>query len=154
MALRVSEANQAARMLQGTADAQPATLGAGRESEMTALQQLKRLTLETDAEPVACDATGCPVGDEPPAPTSRMYTDQELLEELAMHDGDVRATAYDVLLRKAENTEITLPGGMHMPDQQRYWLRLAARLRKNHTHNAPRADDFPPAPPHQEGGKS
>ena len=96
---------------------------------MDALEKLKLWTQETDAS-----------GQEG-LPSSRMYTDAQLRDLLELHDGDARATAYDVLLAKAENTQITLPGGMQMADNSAYWLRLARGLRQPRSGNTPRADD-------------
>lgn len=97
---------------------------------MTDLEQLKLLTEEQES---SCDHP-------------RMYTDAELTRLLELHGGDVRRCAYDVLIRKAENTKITLPGGMTLPDQSARYLRMAAQVRICRTHNAARADAYPPPP--------
>lgn len=94
-----------------------------------ALEKLKLLTEERDA-----------AGDNA---ATRMYTDAELSQLLSLHDGDVTACAYDVLLRKAEATGVTLPDGTTLPDQSRHFLRLASRMRRSQTRNMPRADDLP-----------
>lgn len=82
-------------------------------------------------------------------PIPRMFTDDELAQLLALHDGNVRACAYDILIRKAENTSITLPNGMTLPDQSAHYLRRAAKLRPNRTRNACRADDMMPRLPEE-----
>lgn len=97
---------------------------------MTDLERLKLLTDERDG-----------TADNP---VPRLLTDAELTQLLEMHDGDVRACAYDVLIRKAENTGVTLPDGTTLPDQAAHYLRRAAQVRRNHTRNAARADDLPP----------
>ena len=84
-------------------------------------------------------------------PLPRMYTDQELEQLLELHGGDARAAAYEVLIRKAENTGITLPGGLARPDQSARYLRMAASVRGCRTRNAARADAFPPEPPAKGG---
>ena len=70
-----------------------------------------------------------------------MFTDEELKQLLELHGGDIHACAYDILIRKAENTEITLPNGLTLPDQSAHYLRRAAKLRPIRTRNARRMDD-------------
>ena len=94
---------------------------------MTDLEKLKLLTRETDAE-----GDGC-------APSARAFTDGELILHLDLHGGDVKATAYDILLQKAASTKITL-AGMTTAEQSAYWLRLAARVRPNKGKAIERAD--------------
>ena len=103
---------------------------------MTQLERLKLLTEERDGP------EGCTI--------PRMFTDEELAQLLELHGNDLHYTAYDVLLRKAERTDVSLPEGVSLPDQSAHFLRLAAHVRRNHTRNAPRADDPKPEPP-QEG---
>lgn len=83
-------------------------------------------------------------------PIPRMFTDEELQLLLELHGGQVERCAYDILIRKSENTALTLPDGTTLPDQSRHYLRRAAMLRKILTRNACRADDLPPAPPERE----
>lgn len=92
---------------------------------MADLEQLKLLTQETGPEPTAASCSDLAAGISP-----RMYTDAELILYLDLHAGDVRATAYELLLRKAQNTEAKI-GGLSLADQQQYWLRLAASARPN-----------------------
>lgn len=66
---------------------------------------------------------------------------------LELHGGQVEKCAYDVLIRKAENTGLTLPDGTTLPDQSAHYLRRATMLRRVRTRNACRADDPPPPPP-------
>lgn len=98
---------------------------------MTPLEQLKLLTLETGE---AAAGETCAVISSP-----RAFTDEELNNFLALRDGDVQLTAYDVLLKKAVSTKITM-AGMTTSEQERYWLRLAAQVRPNKGHAAERAD--------------
>ena len=58
----------------------------------------------------------------------------------ALHEGDVRRAAYDVLIRKAENSAVRLSGGTELPDQRAYWLGRARSVRPNRTKPAGRAD--------------
>ena len=97
------------------------------------MDEMTRLKLLTDERDGTADN-----------PIPRMFTDEELKQLLELHEGNVRACAYDILIRKAENTEITLPNGLALPDQSAHYLRRAAKLRPIRTRNAARADDPPP----------
>ena len=99
--------------------------------DMTDLERLKLLTLETD-DGAACEGCAVPV-------SARQYTDEQLAEYLAMADGDVNAAAYGILLRKSQSTAATL-GGMTLADQSAYYLRLAAQARHNRGRALERAD--------------
>lgn len=101
---------------------------------MEALEQLKMLTEETgpEAEAAACESVAAVL-------SPRMYTDEELLKILKMHEDDVYAAAYHVLLRKAQSTKATI-AGMTLPENEKYWLRLAASVRRSRSHAAERAD--------------
>lgn len=98
---------------------------------MTDLEKLKILTLETDDETAAgsCGASS----------SSRVFTDGELSQMLKLHGGDVNKAAYDVLIKKAVSTKVTL-AGMTTAEQEKYWLRLAAAVRPNRSAAAERAD--------------
>ena len=89
---------------------------------MTDLERLKLLTEELDA------------------PGGNTYTDAQLAMLLELHEGDVRCAAYDVLIRKAENSAVRLSGGTELPDQRAYWLGRARSVRPNRTKPAGRAD--------------
>lgn len=112
---------------------------------MDDLTRLKLMTEENDA-PAQGDGTGetggCGACAAAPsaASSARMYTDEQLLQLLELHGGDVQATAYDVLLRKAENSAVRLSGGTELPDQRAYWLARARSVRRNNTRPAGRAD--------------
>lgn len=107
---------------------------------MDDLTRLKLMTDENDAPVVpGTDMQGC--GECAAAlPAARMYTDEQLTRLLELHGGDVEATAYDVLLRKAEATDIRIAGGTELPDQRAYWLSRARSVRKNGSRPASRAD--------------
>lgn len=94
----------------------------------------------------ACETCGaCPgPGGACPGPggagSPRRFTDEELVRLLELHDGDVYAAAYDALLRKAESSALSLPGGARLPDQRAYWLSRARAVRPNATKAVGRAD--------------
>lgn len=105
---------------------------------MDDLTRLKLMTDEYDppmgAAGGACDACVAP------ASATRMFTDEQLMEILELHDDDVRAAAYDVLIRKAESSGIRLSGGTELPDQRAYWMSRARSVRPNGTRPIGRAD--------------
>lgn len=124
---------------------------------MDDLTKLKLLTDETDgaqgaggdtSSPPCCQASatdgqapcGACASSEAEAATGRMFTDEQLAQLLELHGGDVYAAAYDVLLRKAENSAVRLAGGTELPDQREYWLSRARAVRPNATRAAGRAD--------------
>lgn len=100
---------------------------------MEPLDELKLLTLETDAGAAACPDCGA-------AASVRMFTDEQLAAFLERADGNVRAAAYQVLLQKSQSTAATI-AGMTLPDQQKFYLRLAASVRINGGRTAERADE-------------
>ena len=107
---------------------------------MDDLTRLKLLTDEIETELRGdADNTGCS-DCAAPLPSGRMYTDIQLRMLLEAHQGSVEDTAYDVLLRKAENSGLRLSGGTELPDQRAYWLSRARSVRRNGTRPAARAD--------------
>lgn len=104
---------------------------------MDDLTRLKLLTDENDTP--ASEGSGCGSCAAPGA-FARMYSDEQLVQILELHDGDVRAAAYDVLVRKAENSGIRLSGGTELPDQREYWMSRARSVRPNGTRPIGRAD--------------
>ena len=56
------------------------------------------------------------------------FTDKELEFYLSENDGDYRATAYQCLLIKAENTTLNI-SGLSAADSSTYFRRLAAKYR-------------------------
>lgn len=69
------------------------------------------------------------------------FSESELLTLLEKHGGDVRAAAYEGLLRKAEEDSIRLPDGLELPSGRAYWLGLARLYRPCAARNLPRADE-------------
>ena len=61
--------------------------------------------------------------------TSPFFTDEEIAYYLEKNNYNIDATAYECLLIKAENDSISLPGGLNIADNQKYWLRLAQKYR-------------------------
>lgn len=56
------------------------------------------------------------------------FTDEQLAFYLRENNGDYRATAYQCLLIKAENTSLNV-SGLTAGDSSRYFRRLAAKYR-------------------------
>lgn len=107
---------------------------------MDDLERLKLLTDEMDAA-ASENAANMGCGDCAAAlPSARMFTDAQLEQLLELHNGDVEDAAYDVLIRKAENSGVRLSGGTELPDQRAYWLSRARSVRRNGTRPAARAD--------------
>lgn len=103
-----------------------------------ALEKLKLLTQETGPEPSpVSEAEACETLDAVLNP--RSMTDAELSQMLTLHEGDVYAAAYEVLIRKSQSTKVTV-AGMTTAEQERYWLRQAAMVRKNQGKAAERDD--------------
>ena len=65
---------------------------------MDDLTRLKLLTDENDTP--ASEGSGACGSCAAPDTFARMFTDEQLMQMLELHDGDVRAAAYDVLIRK------------------------------------------------------
>lgn len=63
--------------------------------------------------------------------SSPFFTDEELEYYLAKNNENVRATAYECLLLKAEDDSIALPGGLQLANNSSYWLRLAKKYKTN-----------------------
>lgn len=60
------------------------------------------------------------------------FTDKQLEFHLRENNGDYRATAYQCLLIKAENTSLSI-SGLSAGDSSKYFRRLAARYRPNNS---------------------
>ena len=60
------------------------------------------------------------------------FTDEELSFYLSENGGDYRATAYQCLLIKAEDTTLTI-SGLSASDSSKYFRRLAARYRPHNS---------------------
>lgn len=60
------------------------------------------------------------------------FSDDELNYYLKENEGDYRATAYQCLLIKAEDTTLTI-SGLTAADSSKYFRRLASRYRPNNS---------------------
>lgn len=60
------------------------------------------------------------------------FTDKQLEFYLRENNGDYRATAYQCLLIKAEDTTLSI-SGLSAGDSSKYFRRLAARYRPNNS---------------------
>ena len=60
------------------------------------------------------------------------FTDKELEFYLSENEGDYKATAYQCLLIKAENTTLSI-SGLSTADSSKYFRRLAARYRPHNS---------------------
>lgn len=61
--------------------------------------------------------------------SSPFFTDEELSYYLEKNNSDIKKTAYECLLLKAEDDSIALPGGLNIPNNKEYWLRLAKQYK-------------------------
>lgn len=62
---------------------------------------------------------------------SPFFTDEQLQFYLEQNDNDINKTAYECFLAKAEDDSISLPGGLGLPNNKEYWLRLAKKYKPN-----------------------
>ena len=65
--------------------------------------------------------------------TSPFFTDEELAYYLKKNDSNLDATTYECLLLKSEDASISLPGGLSLPSNGSYWLKLAKKYKPNGT---------------------
>ena len=63
--------------------------------------------------------------------TSPFFSDEDLMYYYEKNNEDFNLTCYECFLLKAENDSISLPGGLNIADNQKYWLRLAQKYRPN-----------------------
>lgn len=63
--------------------------------------------------------------------SSPFFSDLELAYYLEKNNNDLDRTAYECLLLKAEDDSISLPGGLTLADNSKYWLRIAKRYKPN-----------------------
>ena len=61
--------------------------------------------------------------------SSPFFSEEEIAYYLEKNNYNIDATAYECLVLKAENDSISLPGGLNIADNQKYWLRLAQKYR-------------------------
>ena len=62
---------------------------------------------------------------------SPFFTDEQLNFYLESNGNDIEKTAYQCFLLKAEDDSIALPGGLSLPNNKDYWLRLAKKYKPN-----------------------
>ena len=62
---------------------------------------------------------------------SPFFSDLELTYYLDKHNNDINKAAYECLLLKAEDDSISLPGGLQLADNSKYWLRIAKKYKPN-----------------------
>ena len=63
--------------------------------------------------------------------TSPFFTDEEIGYYLEKNNFNLDAATYECLLIKAEDDSISLPGGLSLPDNREYWLKLAKKYKPN-----------------------
>ncbi len=61
--------------------------------------------------------------------SSPFFSDEELDYYLNKNNNDLDKTTYECLLLKAEDDSISLPGGLQLPNNINYWLRLAKQYK-------------------------
>lgn len=61
--------------------------------------------------------------------SSPFFTEEELDYYLKQNNNDLDLTTYECLLLKAEDDSISLPGGLQLADNSKYWLRLAKQYK-------------------------
>lgn len=62
---------------------------------------------------------------------SPFFSDSELSYYLEKNNNNLDDTIYECALLKAEDDSISLPGGLSIPENRAYWLRLATKHRRN-----------------------
>ena len=63
--------------------------------------------------------------------SSPFFSDEEIAYYLEKNNYNIDATAYECLLLKAEDDSISLPGGLSLANNSKYWLRLAKKYKPN-----------------------
>ena len=61
--------------------------------------------------------------------SSPFFTDEELHYYFSLNNNDLDKTTYECLLLKAEDDSISLPGGLQLANNSKYWLRLAKQYK-------------------------
>ncbi|MGX8125690.1 hypothetical protein ACWTV9_05525 [Clostridioides difficile] len=62
--------------------------------------------------------------------SSQFFSEKEIDFYLEQNNCNLRATAYTMLLLKAEDDSLALTG-LNIPSNQNYWLRLAKKYKPN-----------------------
>lgn len=102
---------------------------------MTPLERLRRLV----GEGGTAIPSSCP--DCPGAPVQRELTDEQLEALLDECGGDVAVAAYQALLYKSKQSDLTLASGLKLPDQSAYYRRMARLYRPQRAGGLRRADE-------------
>ena len=63
--------------------------------------------------------------------SSPFFTEEELTYYLSKNNNDLDLTTYECLILKSEDDSISLPGGLQLPNNSQYWLRLAKKYKPN-----------------------
>ena len=61
--------------------------------------------------------------------SSPFFTDEELHYYFSLNNNDLDKATYECLLLKAEDDSISLPGGLQLANNSKYWLRLAKQYK-------------------------
>lgn len=63
--------------------------------------------------------------------SSPFFSDDDLLYYLEKNENDLNKTTYECLILKSEDDSISLPGGLQLANNSKYWLRLAKKYKPN-----------------------
>ena len=63
--------------------------------------------------------------------SSPFFTDEELTYYFNLYNQDLDLTTYHLCILKAEDDSISLSGGLELPNNSQYWLRLAKKYKPN-----------------------
>lgn len=63
--------------------------------------------------------------------SSPFFTDEELVYYFNLYSQDLDLTTYHLCILKAEDDSISLSGGLELPNNSQYWLRLAKKYKPN-----------------------
>ena len=63
--------------------------------------------------------------------SSPFFTDEELVYYFNLYNQDLDLTTYHLCILKAEDDSISLSGGLELPNNSQYWLRLAKKYKPN-----------------------
>lgn len=63
--------------------------------------------------------------------SSPFFSDDDLLYYLEKNENDLNKTTYECLILKSEDDSISLPGGLQLANNSKYWLRLAKKYKQN-----------------------
>lgn len=63
--------------------------------------------------------------------SSPFFSEEELEYFFNLYEKDLDLTTYKLLIMKAEDDSISLPGGLSLPNNRKYWLGLASNYKPN-----------------------